>query len=232
MQNKITDLKWDSTFFNKKIGELSVGQDHSAEEIKVNNYDLIVVKQVSDKPLSIPGYRETFKETKVIFSKNLYNVNSHLSTDILDTDNTLAVDSYFFELAYESGKYSRFLQDPKFGEEKFRELYREWVINSLNKKFAVKTFYLEENKVATSFVTLQKDDHTGKIGLIAADPNFQGKGLGRKLLQHAENYCLNNSITRLEIPTQKENLQACRFYEKAGYEIKDELIIKHFWRND
>ena len=102
----------------------------------------------------------------------------------------------------------------------------------MNKKFAIKTFYLQFQEKAVGFVTIQQSENIGKIGLIATSREFQGKGFGKKLLLFAENYCLKNGMNIMEIPTQKENHGACIFYEKLGYKIKEELIIKHFLKHD
>ena len=224
----INFLQWDSDFFKKKIGEVTV---HKEENVNLTeDYNLIVVKQTSDFDVDVNGFDLSFKETKVNFIKELDDQDLPDSEIIKDTDDSEKGTDFFKELAYESGKKSRFLLDEKFGETKFKELYDMWVINSLNKKFALKTFYIEEDGKAIAFVTLQKYDSLGKIGLIATHPDFQGKGFGKKLLQKAENYCIKNGIIHLEIPTQKENIQACSFYKKQGYDIKDETIIKHYWK--
>lgn len=226
---KINFLQWDSDFFRKKIGDITIDKE---ENINSEDYDLIVIKQPSAFDFGINGYQLSFTETKVNFVKTL-NLLHHIDFGVIkDTDTDEKKADYFKSLAYESGKKSRFLLDEKFGKEKFRELYDMWVINSLNKKFALKTFYIEEDGKALGFVTLQKYDSLGKIGLIATHPNFQGQGFGKKLLNKVEDFCVKNGITHLEIPTQKENIQACSFYKKQGYTIKDELIIKHYWKND
>ncbi|ALR31837.1 hypothetical protein ATE47_15540 [Chryseobacterium sp. IHB B 17019] len=226
---KVNYLQWDSDFFNKKIGDISI---HQKEDIETEDYDLIVVKQPSEFNIELKNALLSFQETKVNFIKTLEKPHQPDSFTIKDTDSNDKDIEFFRELAYESGKKSRFLLDQKFGEEKFKELYDMWIINSLNKKFALKTFYIEENRKAIGFVTLQKYNTLGKIGLIATHPDFQGKGFGKKLLNHVENFCIKNGIYQLEIPTQKENIQACAFYKKQGYSIKDEIIIKHYWKND
>lgn len=225
---KINRLSWDSDFFGKEIGEITLSANDE-QVFETENFDLIVVKQQEPFPVSIPNYKQIFEETKVIFEKELTENTVDLP-EIKDTDASPKDWEFFKELAYESGKHSRFLLDENFGRENFEKLYDEWVINSLNKKFAVKTFYIEENNVAVGFATIQKAGNIGKIGLIATSPKYQGKGFGKKLLQYAENYCLNNGMKIMEIPTQKENLQACAFYIKLGYHIKNELIIKHLWK--
>lgn len=233
--NTIKYLNWDSSFFNKHIAEIVLAEDDiiSAEDVAANNYDLVIIKQPMDKEILIPGYIETFKETKFIFSKELILQNSPANIKIADSDDWDCSDSDFFDLAYESGKHSRFLLDEKFGTEKFKKLYQLWVTNSLNKSFAIKTFFYSEDKKTikpTGFVTIQQDENIAKIGLIATDPLFQGKGLGRSLLHKAEDYCLENNISKMEIPTQKENTGACIFYHKMGYTIQEQIVIKHFWK--
>ncbi|MCW3160395.1 GNAT family N-acetyltransferase [Chryseobacterium oryctis] len=227
---KINELQWDSDFFKKKIGDITLKDKEDVDTSE--DYDLIVVKQFADFEQNLAGYSLSFKETKVNFIKTLSKESKPIYEIIKDTDEDTRDEDFFKELAYESGKMSRFLLDKRFGEAKFKELYDMWVINSLNKKFAVKVFYIEEDNKAIGFVTVQKYDSLGKIGLIATHPEYQGKGFGKKLLDKAENFCIKNGITHLEIPTQKENIQACSFYKKQGYEIKDEIIIKHFWKND
>lgn len=225
---KINVLTWDSDFFNKKIGAIFFESPSDVENTE--SFGLIVTKQVLDFNIEISGFHQTFRETKVIFKKELSIKSANDFSSIRDTDANPKRKEDFLELAYISGNFSRFLLDKNFGEENFKKLYREWVVNSLNKKFAIKIFYIEEDTQPIGFVTLQQSGNIGKIGLIATSTQHQGKGLGKKLLQFSENYCIENGMTTMEIPTQKENDQACHFYKKMGYSIKEELIIKHFWK--
>jgi dTDP-4-amino-4,6-dideoxy-D-galactose acyltransferase len=40
---------------------------------------------------------------------------------------------------------------------------------------------------------------------------------------------IESNIFTLEVPTQLDNIQACRFYEKCGFQIKEIKNIYHFW---
>ena len=227
---EINKLNWDTEFFECEIGEVFLENSSEFSFTNAKNFDLIVVKQSEEFEIKIVGFKESFKETKINFIKSELSKNNINFPEIKDTDFSEKPMQFFQNLTYESGKYSRFLLDGKFGEAKFKNLYDEWIINSNNKKFAIKTFYLENKENATGFVTLQRKKSEGKIGLIAINPMFQGQGLGRKLLEYVENYCLENHITSLEIPTQKENREACKFYQKLGYQTKNQEIVKHFWK--
>ena len=229
MKSLINKLNWDSNFFNLKVGEIIIDKDF---EINSDlDFDLIVVKQKQDYKVSILAYQEVFKEVKVTFSKIVSQNNLISEPSVFDADMETVNEKDLFPLAYESGKHSRFLLDKTFKVEDFKKLYEQWVINSLNKKFADKVFYLKKNETICGFITLKKhDSQIASIGLVAIAENMQGIGLGSTLLQIAENYCFNQNIKELRIPTQKTNLQACKFYSKMGYEIIENLTIKHFWK--
>jgi dTDP-4-amino-4,6-dideoxy-D-galactose acyltransferase len=221
----IQKLSWDSGFFGFEIGEIS----NESNLENANEYKLLVLKQTEENSVEIEGFENTFSETKVVFSKQ-FNDNFNDNFNVLNTDfNPLnAVDLY--NLAYESGKHSRFLLDKNFKECQFKELYKKWIDNSLNKQFADKIFYTKEADKITGFVSIKNQETYATIGLIAVESTQQGKGIGQKLLQKAAQYCIENNIFELRIPTQKENQQACSFYKKNGYNIFEETIIKHYWR--
>ena len=226
---KIKQLQWDSDFFNKKIGELSPNEAIKVPFNLTQDYDLIIIKKNQDFSCEIDGYEKTFEETKILFEKKLSfdNINEII---IEDTDFQNKPPEDFYDLAYESGKYSRFKLDLNL-KNKFQDIYKKWVDNSLNKTFAEKVFYIHSEDTINGFVTLQRDGNTAKIGLIAVNPNFQGKGIGTKLLQAAEYYAIKNNMDKMLIPTQKENILACNFYKKNGYSVKEETVIKHYWRS-
>lgn len=223
-------LDWESTFFEKNIAGIDIPPKQSGKILCDQDFDLIVVNQSDDTVIEIPDFTLTFEEQKVIFTKELSNISSIYHQDILDTDNYPRTPNFFYPLAYESGKFSRFRLDPIFGEHKFKLLYEKWVENSLNKTFAEKIFFIEQDGVCIGFITVQISNGIGKIGLIATLPQMQGKGLGRKLLETAEYYCISNGIYNLHIPTQYENTPACNFYKKMGYQINQRFYIKHFWK--
>lgn len=223
-------LDWESSFFEKNIAGIDIPPHHSDKILANQDFDLIVVNQSDDTIIEIPNFTLTFEEQKVIFTKELSDVSSVNHQDILDTDHFPRTPDFFYPLAYESGKFSRFRLDPIFGEHKFKSMYEKWVDNSLNKTFADKIFFIEQEGICVGFITLQISNNIGKIGLIATLPQMQGKGLGRKLLETAEYHCTTNSIYHLHIPTQYANIPACNFYKKMGYKINQSLYIKHYWR--
>ena len=228
----IKPLDWDSTFFNRKVGELEIeNQFHlDSKKIDLNHYDLLYVKQIENEFLAIDQFLQTFVETKVTFSKHLSLQNSIEEGFIFSIFNLDVDIAEIYELAFESGKYSRFKLDPNFEQSEFEALYKMWVNHSLNKKYADAVLvYKEQNKIL-GFVTYKILENIATIGLIAVCPKQQGKGIGKKLLASVENELVNNDVKELRIPTQLQNEIACRFYTKMGYQIIEEKFIKHFWK--
>ncbi len=216
-------LDWDSDFFGFEVGEIIDDNDLN----DANDFQLLILKQIDNKTIEIENFENTFAETKVIFSKKLQNTIDKITISDTDFEPLQADDLY--DLAYESGKQSRFLLDKNFGENKFKDLYKKWIDNSLNKQFADKTFYIKNKNSIAGFVSIKKHQNHATIGLIAVDATQQGQGIGKKLLQKAEQFCVESNLFELQIPTQKSNVQACGFYTKNGYKIIEETIIKHYW---
>lgn len=225
-------LDWDSDFFGFEIAEVNEDENDSIY-IDSEKYDLIVVKQNQEKVVNIEGFIKTFQETKIIFSKKLdLKITNFIEQSIIDFDEVPTTNDSLYPLAFESGKYSRFRLDLNFNQEKFELLYSKWIDNSINKEFADKIFYIKESNETIGFVTVKNSENFSTIGLIAVSENYQGKGIGRKLLLNVEKYCVSQNIFELRIPTQKENSPACNFYSKMGYVINEEIIIKQYWNNN
>ncbi len=228
--NKIVKLDWDSDFFSLEVGELELSSNDRTFEPQAA-FDVLYVKQNQEHDLTIPNFKETFSEIKVVFSK-LINADKKLiyNQEIKSFQETTLDKESIYELAYESGKYSRFKLDPNFDSHKFKILYKTWVDNSLNKKYAddVLVFILDAKIVG--FVTYKINTDFAVIGLIAVNSNFQGKGIGSKLLNAVESHLIKNNIPELRVPTQFQNTTACQFYTKMGFSIKSQLIIKHYWK--
>lgn len=231
MSYTIKILKWESDFFKKKIGEVLMDLPLKEPITLEDHYDFIITKQKEESKIKIKGFTNSYKEEKIIFSKNLEKLDLPLlaTTTILDTDKAPIKADLLFDLAYESGKHSRFKQDALFKDSEFEKLYQCWVINSINKTFGDKVFYILDNEVPTAFVTLNLKDNIGQIGLIAVDKHYQGQGLGKQIIKYIESYCVNHTISILKIPTQAHNKNASGFYTKLGYHIIQQDIIKHFW---
>jgi dTDP-4-amino-4,6-dideoxy-D-galactose acyltransferase len=225
---EVKTLAWDSEFFNKKVGEITVDDDVSTCDIAAN-YDVLYVKSDCDFNISIDGYQPLFEETKVVFAKGLKPDNRHSSSIFSDPEVDFSIDEVY-DLAYESGKFSRFRLDKNFGDEAFRKLYKTWTDNSLNRKFADDVLLYMDDHTVKGFLTYKGNQDFATVGLIAVSPKSQGKGIGSKLIAEVESRLAEKGVAELRIPTQLANKAACSFYQKLGYSIIETTNIKHYWK--
>lgn len=58
-----------------------------------------------------------------------------------------------------------------------------------------------------------------EIKNIAVAEKFQGRGIGKKLLQHAIDFCRNNGLRQLKIATGNSSIGQIALYQQMGFEI-------------
>lgn len=220
----VNRLDWDSDFFGFEIGEYVLGDELTQTE----RYELVYVKGNIDFTIEISGFVPTYSETKLVFQKHLNQIREESTSKITDSVADFSIDT-LYQLAFESGKHSRFNKDPNIKDSDFKRLYRQWIDSSLRKEFADGFLFYIDRGTLCGFVTYKISDGFATIGLIAVSPEMQGLGIGRKLLTYVENLLLEIEISELRIPTQSTNISACNFYTKMGYTVLESTCIKHYW---
>jgi dTDP-4-amino-4,6-dideoxy-D-galactose acyltransferase len=227
---KFTLLPWDTDFFGFKTGKIEV-RKYDPEAIKealnrakdesFNLIYLIIPNETDNKEI----FQNELTDQKVIFEKYLENQPATWPGIVAWEEKTVPPELY--EIALESGKYSRFKTDEKLPAGCYEKLYRKWIEKSVSGEIADKVFvYIEDRRVLGLITVKIKPDH-GEIGLLGIHPSAQGKGLGSKLIAAAENYATLQGKNKVEVATQKKNISACAFYEKNGYRIKSILNYYH-----
>ncbi len=72
----------------------------------------------------------------------------------------------------------------------------------------------------------QHDSDTQDLGLIMVAPDWQGYGIGRKLLEWAAGYHGARKVKFLELWTQEDNTRARRLYESLGSTLTGETKMR------
>lgn len=80
----------------------------------------------------------------------------------------------------------------------------------------------DENDVIVGSVRAYSQDDTLHVGKLIVHPDWQGQGIGTKLLKEIERVC---PCKRYELFTSSKSTKNIRFYERAGYVSFDEKII-------
>ena len=69
--------------------------------------------------------------------------------------------------------------------------------------------------VATAIVG--EDAHPGWVHYLATDPAHQGNGLGRTMMDAAENWLARRGVWKIQLLVREDNTAVKRFYEHLGY---------------
>ncbi|UAB81236.1 GNAT family N-acetyltransferase [Marixanthomonas sp. SCSIO 43207] len=224
----IERLDWDSDFFGMEVGKIQ--NDLFSECENVNNFDLLYVFQKKDVDVHIPNYFKTYKGIYREYEKEDFISKKEIFPEIYSASNCDFNLNELYKLAWISGTESRFNKDSKISKDKFKQLYRIWIDNSLNGKIADNVLLYIENGNIEGFITYKNYQAYCQIGLFAVQTKSQGKGIGKKLLNKVENDMAILNIQKLRVPTQQDNINACAFYEKLDYKLNDKYLVQHFWK--
>ncbi len=67
------------------------------------------------------------------------------------------------------------------------------------------------------------------IETLDVDPDFQGRGIGRRLLQAAEEEMNTLGLRKIRLEVSANNLAALRLYEKAGFKVA--ALLPNYYLN-
>lgn len=227
MNQKFSKLDWDSNFFDFNVGRItgSIKNEQDLQNVETliaeNNTKLCYYSTDKELPeLIFKSKRLDFilVDRRTTYSK-VINSDLEINKSISTNHDRISVDK-LIELAIQSGINSRFNVDKKIGKEKYEEMHRLWMINSLNHKIAKEVFGLTVNKNIAGFVTLGEKNNRAQIGLIGVDTVFRRKGIGKLLMASAEKWFSNAGFESIRVGKQRNNIPACKLYESCGYKIE------------
>ena len=79
--------------------------------------------------------------------------------------------------------------------------------------------------LAALIETIAEADHL-LIENVAVSPAFQGRGLGRKLMAHAEQIAASSGFGEIRLYTNKLFTQNIELYRKLGYRVDREEVLE------
>ena len=133
-----------------------------------------------------------------------------------------------WQLAVQSGEYSRFRRDARIGPDAFEELYGQWLRRSLAQGL-VWSAALANDPRPVGMLAFDASATYASIELLAVTPAARRHGIGRQLVQAARRAALRHGFSTLQVVTQELNQPACRFYERCGFELRRVEHIYHLW---
>lgn len=235
-------LSWDSEFFGFKVGRILaprltvVELENALIALKKEGVTLLywpsdpLDLQSQDAAQICNGFLADKKVTYLIESKNIILQSNCCKSHLIVDEYTDELPTAELEdLAIQAGIYSRFKIDPRIPDNQFTDLYKLWILNSVNKKMADAVLVARSEDKIIGMVTVGKKGKRADIGLIAVDASMRGKNVGMALVSAAQDWALKNGFGFAQVVTQGENLAACRLYEKCGYHVDKIENIYHFW---
>jgi ribosomal protein S18 acetylase RimI-like enzyme len=87
--------------------------------------------------------------------------------------------------------------------------------------FAKILLYRNEQKLL-GCVYLQQRNDLVYMGMLSVQPDTQAKGIGKQLLQAAEEFALEKHCLAIEMTVISSRKELIRWYEKYGYVVTDE----------
>lgn len=173
-------LKWDSDFFDIKIGCIHLNESvclkTELNRARVEGFKLVYVyggRNLYVEQNICEAFNGTLVDRKVVFETRITNQVDAIS-EVVSEYRSSEEDQVLLELALESGRFSRFKLDTNFKCGDFERFYSTWLSESLNGNIADHVFVAKINTLITGMVTLKINENVAKIGLIAVNPNFQG----------------------------------------------------------
>ena len=83
-----------------------------------------------------------------------------------------------------------------------------------------------ERIVAT--VCIGHDGHRGYPYYVATDPDFQGRGLGRRMMRHAEKWLTRLGVAKINLMVRNSNAEVRDFYLSIGYQEEPRLAFSRW----
>ena len=236
----IEKLVWDSNFFGLNIGRsyINHGQSFSSNDFLMearSAYDLIYVfsNQMLAKNI-VDEINLELADIMITLSQPLELTNNQNVAYSLKTKLSGKEMDECYEIAEQTSEVSRFYSEPLIGHGKARELYRKWIDNAINNKFAdgILIAKTEDTIAGIHVVKTIKEENTGLCSLIGVSPKFKGLGIGRNLWNQAFNYWNElGSITKCKVPFSIKNSESFNFHLKIGFDKVEEIKYIYHYRN-
>jgi dTDP-4-amino-4,6-dideoxy-D-galactose acyltransferase len=132
-------------------------------------------------------------------------------------------------IARASHRDSRFYYDGHFPRQVCDALYETWIEKSCS-GYADKVLVAESAEQPVGYITCHDEAQTaGRIGLVGVHADYQGLGIGRRLVTSALQFLAGRGVKRVGVTTQGRNDGAQRLYQRCGFATSSVELWYHRW---
>ena len=90
---------------------------------------------------------------------------------------------------------------------------------------------LDAEQAIVGSVMVGHDGHRGWIYYVACDPNHRNQGIGRSMVEAAEQWLKNKGVVKIMLMVRETNTQVVEFYKRLGFETAPRIIMQK-WLED
>ncbi|HHR6141701.1 TPA: dTDP-4-amino-4,6-dideoxy-D-galactose acyltransferase [Providencia alcalifaciens] len=225
----IDPLDWESDFFKRSTAKL----DFAATDAQIilayqlDKFEIVQAKVAASETARIDNLASmgfSFVEGEIDFALTVGTENAYLNTTLSETDNVVVAQTgdivFLRDTAAAVFSNSRF-RTPWYREGDSGRFYALWIEKAVLGTFDHTCLLLRDQAGdILGFVSLRSlDADTARIGLLAAIPNATGRGIGRKLMSAAYQWCVQHQKRQLNVATQMSNVAALNLYSRSGAAI-------------
>lgn len=219
--------EWDSQFFSKKIGDVQWGIEKT-QLASANSYDLITTRVGSLEHTKIEVLQNhgfVYCDGDVQLTKDIHSNDSEIDFQMA-TQEQLPKLLTMLDNMYQISRFKA----PWFATQDRDRFYKEWLTKAVYGTFDDCCLMIAEEEKICGFVTLKEFSDYAQIGLIGVGSEYQGKGIGKKLLSVAEQYLKQRNCTTLNVATQTSNTHALNLYTRFGFRLTETNLW--FYKSD
>lgn len=219
--------EWDSQFFSKKIGDVQWGIEKT-QLASANSYDLITTRVGSLEHTKIEVLQNhgfVYCDGDVQLTKDIHSNDSEIDFQMA-TQEQLPKLLTMLDNMYQISRFKA----PWFATQDRDRFYKEWLTKAVYGTFDDCCLMIAEEDNICGFVTLKEFSNYAQIGLIGVGSEYQGKGIGKKLLSVAEQYLKKRNCTTLNVATQTSNIHALNLYTRFGFRLTETNLW--FYKSD
>jgi dTDP-4-amino-4,6-dideoxy-D-galactose acyltransferase len=237
-------LDWDTNFFGFRIARASTDTltpesvqnlDNFCHQNQVRGlyflssiHDAATVRLAEANDFHLVDIRLTF-EKKLSGNNQLPPEQGGDKTLIIRPSRAEDIDS-LVKISENSYVDSRFYFDPHFPRHLAEALYQTWIKVSCE-GWAEMVWVAELDRLPLGYITchLDREQKTGKIGLVGVSNQAQGRGLGKELVKNASHWFAAQGMEKVTVVTQGRNLIAQRLYQRCGFITQNIQLWYHKW---
>lgn len=87
----------------------------------------------------------------------------------------------------------------------------------------------ESGRISGS-VMVGHDGHRGWLYYVASSPRTQGSGIGRQMVQAAEEWLRRRGVVKAQLMVRETNTKVVSFYERLGFEVTPRVLMSKWLR--